>query len=81
MVLVRREFGVDPTSLPFLAGPRGSDLFITSASALPMEDMFKDCRIELRVVGFGGRKPPGLGAVSVGMVRFVVTRFVMFVCC
>jgi hypothetical protein len=32
-----------------------------------MEDMFNDCRIELRVVGLGGRTPPA--PVSVDMAR------------
>jgi len=71
VVLVRRELEIDPTSLTFFAFSGDtlcSDLFITSASALPMVDKFNDCRIEFRVVGFGGRKPPA-PEVSVGMVR------------
>jgi len=67
--LVRRELGVEPASFFFAlsACPLCSDLFITSASAFPMEDMFNDCRIELRVVGLGGRTPPA--PVSVDMAR------------
>lgn len=34
-----------------------------------MDDKFKDCRIEFRVVGLGGRKPPAPGVVSMGMVK------------
>ena len=71
VALVRRELEIDPTSLTFFAFSGDtlcSDLFITSASALPMVDKFNDCRIEFRVVGFGGRKPPA-PEVSVGMVR------------
>lgn len=74
-VVGRRGLVADPASLVFFAFsacPLCSDLFITSASAFPMEDMFNDCRIELRVVGLGGRKPPAL--VSMDMVR---TRIVI----
>jgi hypothetical protein len=70
--LVRRELVIDPVSFVFFtfsaaAAPLPSDLFITSARAFPMEDKFKDCRIEFRVVGLDGRKPVAPGVDSVGM--------------
>lgn len=69
--LVRREFEVEPASLAFFdlsAGTLVSDLFITSARAFPMDDRFKECLIEFRVVGLAGLRPPGPGVVSVGIV-------------
>ena len=71
VAFVRRKLEIEPASLAFFAFSEGilcSDLFITSASALPMVDKFSDCRIEFRVVGFGDRKSPAPG-VSVGMVE------------
>lgn len=71
VTLVRRELEIEPTSLAFFAFSGGtlcSDLFITSASALPIVDKFSDCRIEFRVVGFGDRKSP-VPDTSVGMIE------------
>ena len=68
--LKRRELVTKELSLTFLVlsgGTLGSDLFITSARALPMDDKFNDCRIEFRVVGFEDLRPPKPGVVSVGI--------------
>ena len=64
MALERREL----LSFAFLELLSASlpSLFITSASALPIEARFNECRIELLVEGLG-RSPPPLELVSDGM--------------
>ena len=77
IALKRRELVTEEVSLTFLgfsAGALGSDLFITSTRAFPMDDKFNDCRIEFRVMGFEDLKP---GVVSVGIVKSLGTLCVM----
>lgn len=73
--LVRRECPTEPASFASFASfaffafsaPLPSDLFMTSARAFPIEARLSELRIEFRVLGLGGRRPPAPGVVSVDM--------------